>query len=193
MLCAKQGASRIVALEPIDANCRIIESVLAANRALASRVQLLRVAASDSEGEEQLEYGASDSEAQLVHRDVQTSKRRPLRTQSITVRTSTLDALLKSGVIPPTIIKIDIEGAEHLALKGSVQLLTQHKPILIIEVHNMEACRLCLELLESVDYSTWEITTRGLRRLRVDSSITGTFLRCTGLLQMVQQMPPHRR
>lgn len=45
----------------------------------------------------------------------------------------TLDMLWKKHLQTPTIIKIDVEGAEHLVLAGAKQLLTQHAPYVVME------------------------------------------------------------
>ena len=37
----------------------------------------------------------------------------------------------------PSIIKIDVEGAESLVLEGAVELLSKYKPLLLIEVNNI--------------------------------------------------------
>jgi FkbM family methyltransferase len=52
----------------------------------------------------------------------------------------------------PNLIKIDVEGAELLVLEGATKLLTDHKPILFIEVHSVKNHRLLIELLESKNY-----------------------------------------
>jgi FkbM family methyltransferase len=52
---------------------------------------------------------------------------------TLSVATVTLDSLLKS-YSPPDFIKIDVEGAELLVLKGAQELLAETKPTLYIEV-----------------------------------------------------------
>lgn len=60
-------------------------------------------------------------------------------TGSVTVSARSLDSLMAEGRLPrPTVIKLDIEGAEILALRGAKQLLrSPGRPrALFIEVHN---------------------------------------------------------
>lgn len=45
----------------------------------------------------------------------------------------TLDWLL-DHFPPPTFIKIDVEGAEHMVLAGAQALLSQHRPVVLCEV-----------------------------------------------------------
>ena len=71
---------------------------------------------------------------------------------SVRVAVSTLDAVIKRKSLPtPTLIKIDIEGAEHQALKGMTTLLRGPTAprALFIEVHP--------EFLELMDSSSQQI------------------------------------
>lgn len=54
----------------------------------------------------------------------------------------TLDRLLAAGVIqPPSLIKIDVEGAEHAVLEGAKALLSQYRPIVVFESWATNACQ----------------------------------------------------
>lgn len=55
---------------------------------------------------------------------------------SFRVRCTTLDAFLAtSGLKPPTFLKIDVEGAELLVLRGAAGLFAAgHRPLLLVEV-----------------------------------------------------------
>lgn len=55
-----------------------------------------------------------------------------LKTQTITVRTERLDDHLPAGWLPD-IIKIDVEGAERLVLRGAMDTLRRAKPIIALE------------------------------------------------------------
>jgi FkbM family methyltransferase len=50
----------------------------------------------------------------------------------ITVRTERLDDALDAGYVP-TLIKVDVEGAETAVFRGAVETLRRHKPILVFE------------------------------------------------------------
>ncbi len=52
----------------------------------------------------------------------------------------------------PDFIKLDIEGAEVLALKGADRVLRERKPSLIIETHGLELEQECLRILRSYGY-----------------------------------------
>lgn len=67
------------------------------------------------------------------------------------IQVKTIDTLIKEGLTAPTVMKIDIEGAEILALRGGKDLLSSSKaPYLIfLEVHP--------SFLESFNSSTFEV------------------------------------
>lgn len=59
--------------------------------------------------------------------------------QSVEVQAQTLDTLVAGGTLPrPTVLKMDIEGAEILALRGAKHLLHSPRPprALFVEIHD---------------------------------------------------------
>lgn len=52
----------------------------------------------------------------------------------ITVRMTTLDSYLATSGIRPSLIKIDVEGAENLVLRGAEHCLVEIRPTIIVEV-----------------------------------------------------------
>lgn len=54
----------------------------------------------------------------------------------IEVPSVTLDtAIAQHGLRPPSLIMIDIEGAEFAAIRGMTQTLAAHRPVVMVEVH----------------------------------------------------------
>ena len=53
----------------------------------------------------------------------------------------------------PQVIKIDVEGAEELLLRGAVRLLQREGPRLAIELHGADIARAVVRV-----YGTWDIT-----------------------------------
>ena len=53
-------------------------------------------------------------------------------TETLVVRTDTLDECLPEGYVP-AFIKIDVEGAERLVIEGALKTIAMHKPIVVFE------------------------------------------------------------
>lgn len=53
--------------------------------------------------------------------------------QTVAIRCSKLDTLVAAYALDPGFIKVDVEGAEHSVFEGSVQVLSQHRPIVMSE------------------------------------------------------------
>jgi FkbM family methyltransferase len=74
------------------------------------------------------------------------------------VPTTTLDKLLETMSVP-TLVKIDVEGAEIEALKGAARLLRKVRPIIYIETGN-DTHEACQGILHNAGYalSRWAAT-----------------------------------
>lgn len=69
------------------------------------------------------------------------------------VETTTLDQFVfTDGNAPPDFIKVDIEGAESVALRGGLQVLARYRPILLIELHNPAEDRAVGRILKNLGY-----------------------------------------
>lgn len=89
--------------------------------------------------------------------------------KTVEVEVKTMDSMIADGAEAPTVIKIDIEGAEILALQGAKKLLqcTNRPRLLFIEVHPefLPAFESSVdqvhELLEAYNYKILSIEERG--------------------------------
>jgi hypothetical protein len=54
---------------------------------------------------------------------------------AITAECKTLDSVYE-GI--PSVIKIDVEGAELNVLKGAIETIKKHKPSILVEIHDYE-------------------------------------------------------
>lgn len=87
------------------------------------------------------------------------AERPPDEVGSVQVDVTTLDVFIgEPGVRPPTVVKIDVEGAEIHVLKGMVVTLERFKPAVLLEVdgssdaHVEAKTKICREFLESRGY-----------------------------------------
>ncbi|WP_406699026.1 FkbM family methyltransferase [Singulisphaera sp. Ch08] len=72
---------------------------------------------------------------------------------AIAVDVITLDGVLSETQAIPRCIKIDVEGFEFEVLLGAVNLLREHSPILLIEVHNQKKNQVKIfEFLQEAGY-----------------------------------------
>jgi FkbM family methyltransferase len=96
-------------------------------------------------------------------------------TETIRVRVETLDDSLPSGYVP-RLVKLDVEGAEHLVLAGALRTLTTHKPVVLFEHQRSTAAyygsgpeRVFGLLVEKLDMRIFDLDGQGpysLPRLR---------------------------
>lgn len=70
------------------------------------------------------------------------------------VPTITLDAFVAKHKIAPDIMKIDVEGAEHLVLEGGKGVLKKYKPTLLMELHSIFATVETMRILSELAYKT---------------------------------------
>jgi len=72
---------------------------------------------------------------------------------SIPVRTVALDGLvLRKEIRPPTLLKIDIEGAELECLQGASNSIQEYRPLIFLATHGQEIHSSCTELLTNWNY-----------------------------------------
>jgi FkbM family methyltransferase len=66
------------------------------------------------------------------------------------VQTISLDEFCRDNP-PPSVIKMDIEGAETMALQGAMNTLSTHHPVIFLATHG-DCAPDCLALLRSLNY-----------------------------------------
>jgi FkbM family methyltransferase len=150
---------RVIAFEPVPVTREELLTNVRLNR--ACNITVFDRALSNASGQATFSIGPTD------HRG--TSSFRPLTDESalITVETARLDDLLPAEQ-KVHVIKIDVEGAEQMALEGMRDRLGRDTPDLIIEITDQylrslgnSAVALC-ELLSGLGYRMYAITYRGL-------------------------------
>jgi FkbM family methyltransferase len=123
---ARRGAN-VVAFEPDPFYGGRLDTNLALN---GTRVQVVRWAVSDGDGEATLfTDGAGGASPSLMQKGSR---------GKVTVKTRAIDGAVSSGELPaPSVVKLDIEGAEILALRGMQDLLTSPRAprAIFLELH----------------------------------------------------------
>jgi FkbM family methyltransferase len=133
------GHGKVFAFEPLPANIRYLNTHLVING--VRNVQVLELAVCDKVGES---FFLEEETRSMGHLQVEGGLR---------VRTTTLDSLIQAQKIdPPDYIKMDIEGAELLALRGANETFRRYRPILFLATHGREVHHQCCQLLESWGY-----------------------------------------
>lgn len=117
-------SGRVIVFEPHPDNRVRIAENLALNPDLAARITVEPLALSDQIGTARL--GGSESTASLGN-------------AGITVSTTTLDAYEAEHGLRPGVVKMDIEGAEVLALPAGELLWADVRPVIAVELHNLDA------------------------------------------------------
>lgn len=125
---AKQvgDAGRVIAFEPVSSNVDLLRKNIANNQ--LSNIRVLAVAASDRAGEAVLRMTENRSTASLIWHKKDSSA------VEFVIHTVAIDDLVDAGDLPlPTFVKIDVEGAEGLALQGMRRTVRAAKPVIFIE------------------------------------------------------------
>jgi FkbM family methyltransferase len=65
---------------------------------------------------------------------------------------TTLDQFVRGSHRPPSLIKVDVEGAEAEVLKGAEEIFREARPILICEVHHQQASDVVQGWLRGMEY-----------------------------------------
>jgi FkbM family methyltransferase len=133
------ASGRVYAFEPLPANVNYLRRHLELNG--IQNAEVLEVAICDRVG------------ASFFYEDETRAMGRLQTDGQCFVRTETLDSLVgERRIRPPDYMKMDIEGAELLALRGASQTFRKSRPVLFLAMHSQEMHRECRQLLESWGY-----------------------------------------
>jgi len=152
------AAGHVVAFEPNPYNVNRFRTNLQRNSELAKRVTVMTCALSNVDGKTSFLFSpdVDSGRSSGSHLDDATVPGSPDEYQGFartTVTTAKVDSLLlKKGLRPPSIMKIDVEGAERFVLEGARELLASRKPLLFIEIHNVTMMFHVQKLLTNLGY-----------------------------------------
>lgn len=131
---------RVFVFEPVTRNLFYLKKHLRLNH--AKNVVVVEAAVSDKSGLVSFDEGPNSSTGHIVA----TNGR-------LQVKAVALDELISAGEIPtPDYMKIDIEGAEALALEGAKSMLAEFHPTIFLATHGYDIHQECCRFLNSLDY-----------------------------------------
>ena len=156
LIFASLGA-QVLAVEPNQHNAARLRAHLERNPALAQNIRHLAAAVSDQDGEMSfVQSGDMAGQSSGSHLAAALPPLDPLvyaGCEHLMVPTVRMDTLIARGEPAPDVIKMDIEGAELLALRGGRKLLAEKKPLLLIEVHHICLMLELQQLFSQVGYT----------------------------------------
>ena len=141
-------AGQVCAFEPDRISFERLRRHVAMNG--AANVRIYNRAVSDTTGNRSLVQsegeGATTSHLPYEH-EVTAGQKTAL------VQTLTLDELLASDrLVPPQVLKIDIEGHAAAALRGARKLLADNRPAMLVSVHSPEEAEGVRAEIQSLGY-----------------------------------------
>ena len=148
-MMACQGAASVHVFEPLPENVIQIRKMVALNPTLAIKVHQMALA--DVTGETSFSVMPETSMGKLGESKFDSGDCPEERIQVIL---DTLDTMLRDHRIEPAqLVKIDVEGAELLVLRGGVEFIAKYRPTFFSEAHSHELARGCVEFLKPLGYS----------------------------------------
>ena len=135
-------SKHVFAFEPLPRNIRYLARALEVNR--VSNATIIPCAMSDCVGLSGFQRGANWAEGRL-----DSTGRQPVAVVSA-------DTFAATYKVIPSLLKVDVEGAELSVLKGAQELLMHHKPMILLSTHGESRRVDCFELLKSMGYSRFE-------------------------------------
>lgn len=135
---------RVFAFEPLPANLGYLRRHVALNQ--CTNVTIVPLAVGERAGAARFDDSHGTGVGHLA------------ADGALEVQVASLDELVASGAVPaPRLIKMDVEGAEVMALDGAASVLATHHPTLILSVHSDALDDACRARLSALGYSIEEI------------------------------------
>lgn len=133
-------SGRVFSFEPLPRNLALLRQHIARNG--ITNCVVIDSAISDHEGTAQFEVQCDPHMTKLSEAG------------GIAVKLASLDGLVNSGeILPPSVIKCDIEGAELDALIGAKATLARHHPKILLATHGEKVHKECCDFLLELGYS----------------------------------------
>lgn len=144
------SGGKVFAFEPFEENFNYIKKHMEMNN--YKNIFSFGAAVSDKTG---LAFFKKEKSAAMGH----------LGDGDIRVGVISLDEQIKNRKLPiPNFLKIDVEGAEFLVLKGAQNLLKVNHPIIFISIHSDSLREECFNFLLSLGYNLFSIKEKDLNK-----------------------------
>jgi FkbM family methyltransferase len=123
------STGHVYAFEPVPENAAAVHHNASLNN--LTQVTVLHRAVSDRDGSGELLLAYYSGGSALSTVDTPPPDLKGI----IDVGVVTVDSLVgRQAILPPTVVKIDVEGAEINVLRGMSQTMNEHKPLIIYEI-----------------------------------------------------------
>jgi len=130
---------KVFSFEPSPANLAYLRKHLTINR--ISNVTTVEAAVSDSMSVTSFAQGPNSSTGRIAD------------TGDFEVEQVSIDELVNKGKLPPpNYIKMDIEGAEFMALRGAENTLREFHPTIFLATHEADVHQSCCSFLKKLGY-----------------------------------------
>ncbi|MCH8317673.1 MAG: FkbM family methyltransferase [Bacteroidetes bacterium] len=122
---------QIYAFEPVSSTCKVLSKNIKKNK--LKNVHIFKTGIYDKNEKLIINTYSCSANNSIFKRNIPEQHSLKIVGKE-TIRVNKLDDLFAAhNMLPPDIIKIDVEGAELSALKGAKHIINQYKPVLIIE------------------------------------------------------------
>jgi FkbM family methyltransferase len=140
---------RVYSFEPSPVNVEILRKHLRINR--VANCTVIDAAVGSVDGVSAFEASEDRHKGHLVE------------TGGLQVRVLTLDRLIsETGMRPPSLMKIDIEGAELDCLRGASHVIQKFRPVIFLATHGPGVHQSCLDALRGWNYRLSSLDARPL-------------------------------
>jgi FkbM family methyltransferase len=174
--CAAKPDNRAFSFEPSPALSRRLADIRDLNQ-FGERMQLNQIGIGEASGATNMLMDPVGGFVQSCHFD-NTMWGAP---ESIAIQLETIEAASVSRQVVPDFIKLDIEGYEYEAIKGSSSFLARHRPVIFLELHlnyleeRKIAARAVVELLEDAGYAFFNYAGAAVKAADVFDSPLGIY------------------
>jgi FkbM family methyltransferase len=139
------SSGHVYAFEPVPRNLQYLRRHIALNG--LTNVTVIEAAICNANGQRRFKFHKSAAMGHLSDNG------------QVEVNTVTLDHFVFRSGIAPNTIKIDVEGAEFSVLQGAREVLSQHRPELLLATHSRALRSQCLDLIAAHGYTVRVIGT----------------------------------